>query len=136
MKDKSHTYCYCEKVKAPFCSIGISKKHFSLIWKRVCAVQCPNWPFKNFPLFSGISGKLVTQFGYAVIYGAAGILQLLAITYAVFFVKSSAEIRQNKGMPNKEDISKEKPSCGNIFSLANVKQSFVVAFKKRPGGYR
>ena len=89
--------------------------------------------------FSGVSGKISTRFGYGAIYGTAGVLQFLALTYAIFFVKESTDIRDYKGMTSADsngDKKKEKrtPSCQSIFST--MAQSFGVAFQKRDGGLR
>ena len=39
-----------------------------------------------------MSGEISSAYGYEAIYGAGGILQILAIVYAFFFVKESKEI--------------------------------------------
>ena len=96
-----------------------------------------------------MSGKIFTRFGYAAIYGSACVLQVLAITYAILFVKESKHIRRHKGMQSSSSIKSSskadlehanqnevKPSCASIFSCGHMKQSFGVAFKKRDGGYR
>ena len=90
-----------------------------------------------------MSGKISTRFGYGAIYGSAGVLQFLALTYAIFFVKESTDIRDYKGMTSDSstnvdkaaaDSEKRIPSCQSIFST--MAQSFGVAFQKRDGGLR
>ena len=89
-----------------------------------------------------MSGKISTRFGYGAIYGSAGVLQFLALTYAIFFVKESTDIRDYKGMTSDSSTNVDKaaaaekriPSCQSIFST--MAQSFGVAFQKRDGGLR
>jgi len=122
--------------------------------------------FVDFVLFvalsigSGVSGEIASHFGYEVIYAIGGTFQLLAILYAIFFVKESKEIRAYRNMEssdsNTNSSSTDKSSTtidsaeksitpepekksfgfGNIFNLNHIKESFGVAFKRRPGGIR
>ena len=86
--------------------------------------------------FLGVSGEISSAYGYEAIYGAGGILQILAICYAFSFVKESKEIRaynsidssvsssdaSTEGKASTKDVEKnhneadeEKASCCSIF---------------------
>ena len=90
----------------------------------------------HFLPFLGVSGEISSAYGYEAIYGAGGILQILAICYAFFFVKESKEIRaynnidssvsssdaSTEGKASTKDVEKnldeadeEKGSCCSIF---------------------
>jgi MFS family permease len=116
--------------------------------------------FSGMAIGSGISGKIFVKFGYIAIYSIGGVLQVLAILYAVFFVKESKLIRAEMGLDKTAEVDSEtvsktaevdsetasktaskeanedegRPGCCSIFSLHHIKESFGVAFKKRPGG--
>ena len=91
----------------------------------------------SFYAFSGVSGEILAEFGYEAIYGSASILHVIAIIYAFTFVKESDKIRTAKGLPERNvRKTNEKASCGSIFTFKHIKESFSVAFKRRPGGLR
>ena len=54
----------------------------------------------------------MTTYGYEVIYGAAAIMNVLAILYALFFVTESDKIRTEKGMPSYKAKDGQKPTLG------------------------
>ena len=54
----------------------------------------------------------MTTFGYEVIYGAAAVMNTLAILYALFFVTESDKIRIEKGMPSYKAKDEQKPTIG------------------------
>lgn len=102
---------------------------------------CANFPFTfeidKFCSFTGVSGEILAEFGYEAIYGSASILHVIAIIYAFTFVKESDKIRAAKGLPERNvRRTNEKASCGSIFTFKHIKESFSVAFKRRPGGLR
>ena len=97
--------------------------------------------FTGMSLGSGISGKINTKFGYEAIYGSACILQILAMLYAIIFVKDTSKIkketRENSETPlEKEEKSKKQATLSQIFSFKHIRESFGVAFKSRQGGVR
>ena len=59
-----------------------------------------------------MAGIILTTFGYEVIYGAAAVMNTLAILYALFFVTESDKIRIEKGMPSYKAKDGQKPSIG------------------------
>ena len=72
---------------------------------------------------SGVSGEISSEFGYEAIYAAGGAFQLLAILYAIFFVKESKEIRAYKNIDasesNTSTNSSEKPATKDIEAKSN-----------------
>ena len=52
--------------------------------------------------------KISAEFGYEAIYGSGAILQILAICYAIFFVKESKEIRAYNNIDSSNSSSKEQ----------------------------
>merc|ERR1719189_1112709 len=100
--------------------------------------------FVGMSIGAGVSGEISSEFGYEVIYGAGAALQLLAIFYAVFFVKESKKLQAYKNMvssnssttkttedsqssnsktiedsqKNKENSNIKIASCMSIFSLS------------------
>ena len=54
----------------------------------------------------------MTTFGYEVIYGAAAVMNVLAILYALFFVTESDKIRIEKGMQSYKSKDVQKPTLG------------------------
>ena len=104
------------------------RKYLHLLLKLTISLFCS---------FSGVSGEILAEFGYEAIYGSASILHVIAIIYAFTFVKESDKIRTAKGLPERNvRKTNEKASCGSIFTFKHIKESFSVAFKRRPGGLR
>ena len=73
-------------------------------------------------LISGVSGEIASHFGYEVIYAIGGTFQLLAILYAIFFVKESKEIRAYKNMES---------SDSNTNSSSTEKSSTILDTEKK-----
>lgn len=103
--------------------------------------------FTGLAIGSGVSGKIYTNFGYVAIYAPAAILQILAIVYALIFVKETHVLKAQKEgfVQNSNSNSEEQPASSSsnndvslkkIFSLNHAKESFGVAFRKRQGGVR
>jgi len=92
--------------------------------------------FAGIAIGKGVAGIILTTYGYEVIYGAAAIMNVLAILYALFFVTESDKIRIEKGMPSYKAKDGQKPTLGSMFNFNRLKESFQVAFKRREGGLR
>ena len=92
-------------------AIGKGKYYFKIIY----CLWIKQW-WKFIVSFSfhpkGVAGIILTTYGYEVIYGAAAIMNVLAILYALFFVTESDKIRIEKGMPSYKAKDDQKPTLG------------------------
>ena len=108
----------------------------------ICLNLFPFW-------ISGVSAEIYTRYGYEAIYGSACGFHILAITYALLFVKNTQQIKEELGLIDNSSINSNKSdseslksrkdsktNIGSIFSLDHVIESFGVAFRRRPGGVR
>ena len=85
--------------------------------------------------FSGVSGEIASHFGYEVIYAIGGTFQLLAILYAIFFVKESKEIRAYKNMESSDSNTNSSSTDKSSTTIDSAEKAITPEPEKKSFGF-
>lgn len=90
-----------------------------------------------------MSGVIKQKLGYSATFGLGLTFALLAMFYAIFFLKDSRQMRPREVLEameakeaynNNNEEKSSKNACCQMFDVANVQRAFKTTFKQRPHG--